>query len=199
MTRLYITWSAMKSRCLNKNHPKYKDYGGRGIKVCKDWRSYKAFEEWALSHGYRDDLTIDRIDVDGNYKPSNCRWIPRSEQAKNKRNSRYVTYRGERKSMAEWAKEKGMPIATLRKRILNGWTLENAIETPVTKKYSHNKWMKERNELQMKEQKRAEVYSDYLDNLTIRDVQKMVIQGYYFVVSNGHVIAILPNGRELTW
>lgn len=79
-TRLYAIWAAMKARCLNPNHPNYSRYGGRGIKVCDEWRnSYIAFKDWALSHGYKDNLVIDRIDNDGNYKPSNVQFITRSE------------------------------------------------------------------------------------------------------------------------
>lgn len=85
-SRLHVIWSSMKTRCYNKNHRGYNYYGVRGITVCDEWRDdFQAFHDWAMANGYRDDLTIDRIDVDGNYEPSNCRWITMAEQQTNKR------------------------------------------------------------------------------------------------------------------
>jgi hypothetical protein len=86
-TRLYNIWGAMKTRCRNKNSPEYKNYGGRGIRYCDEWSAYIPFRDWALANGYRDDLTIDRIDNERNYEPSNCCFIPFSENAKKRRNT----------------------------------------------------------------------------------------------------------------
>ncbi len=93
-SRLYWVWRGMKSRCKNPKHKEYKHYGGRGITFCKDWNDYSKFKEWAIASGYdknarQYDCTIDRIDVDGNYEPNNCRWVDMKIQQNNKRNSRH--------------------------------------------------------------------------------------------------------------
>ena len=90
-TRLFNIWSHMKNRCNQPKCDSYKHYGGRGIKVCNDWcNDFNSFKEWALSNGYSDNLTLDRIDVNGNYEPSNCRWVPQKQQARNQRRTIYV-------------------------------------------------------------------------------------------------------------
>lgn len=84
--RLYVIWSNMRQRCSDKNLNSYKNYGGRGIRVCKEWKdSYQAFKDWALSNGYSDSLTLDRIDNDGDYTPENCRWTTMLIQRHNQR------------------------------------------------------------------------------------------------------------------
>jgi len=87
-TRPYRIWTGMKSRCFNTNHEKYNDYGGRGVTVCQEWKnSFADFYSWATENGYKDDLAIDRIDNDGSYEPSNCRWVSWRENNSNRRNN----------------------------------------------------------------------------------------------------------------
>lgn len=88
-TRLYRCWINMRSRCLNKNSKKYQHYGAKGIKICEEWNDYKIFKKWAIENGYRDDLTIDRIDVKGNYEPNNCQFISNKENAG--KDKRFIT------------------------------------------------------------------------------------------------------------
>lgn len=84
-TRLHGIWNGMKGRCYNKNRKSYKDYGEKGVRVCKEWHDFEPFYLWAINNGYEDHLTIERKDPFGNYEPSNCEWIPKSDQGKNKR------------------------------------------------------------------------------------------------------------------
>ena len=103
-TRLYTIWRRMTERCHNPKDTNYRNYGGRGIRVCEEWESYLAFSDWAMSHGYRDDLEIDRIDVNGNYEPGNCRWATRIEQANNTTCNRHVVFRGRKMTVAQFAR-----------------------------------------------------------------------------------------------
>lgn len=117
-SRLHSIWNDMKSRCYNPNVAIYKHYGGRGIGVCDLWRyNFYAFEGWANAHGYNDKLTIERIDVNGNYEPDNCRWATMIEQMRNRTNSIILTIDGETHDLAEWAEIKGVPYQTLYKRV----------------------------------------------------------------------------------
>lgn len=135
--RLYRVWCAMIERCGNPHNSHYVSYGGRGIKVCEEWRnSYDAFRTWALANGYdgqaqRGQCTIDRIDVNGNYCPENCRWVSMDKQANNKRNSHMLTFQGKTQTISEWAKEIGVGATTLLSRIdKRGWSVEKALTTP---------------------------------------------------------------------
>ena len=122
-TRLHNTWLKMRHRCINPNDKRYKDYGGRGITVCDEWlNSFETFRDWALSHGYKDDLTIDRINVDGNYEPSNCRWADVKTQANNKRNNVIIEKDGIKKNATEWGEELGINPINIRNRLRHGIT-----------------------------------------------------------------------------
>ena len=133
---LYGVWANMLSRCHNANHRQYKDYGGRGIVVCKEWKDFTVFREWAYSNGYVDgenkmECTIDRIDVNGNYEPSNCRWATAKEQANNTRRNTIVEYDGKRMSLSQWADYLKMNYSSFMSRWDRGWTMERIVDTPV--------------------------------------------------------------------
>lgn len=131
--RLYRIWQGMIQRTTNPNNNEYKDYGGRGIDICKEWRnSFETFEKWANENGYADNLTIDRKDNEKGYSPDNCRWITQREQNRNKRSNHYLTYKGETKTLTEWAEEMGISKEVLRHRIVKmGWTAEKALTTKI--------------------------------------------------------------------
>ena len=127
-TKLYNVWNGMMTRCNNPKSDHFYRYGGRGIKVCDEWlHNYTAFRDWALSHGYEDGLTIDRIDVDGNYNPDNCRWITSAEQMKNTSANRLLTFNGETLVLADWARRVGLSPETISKRIKRGWSVEKTL------------------------------------------------------------------------
>ena len=129
-TRLHTIWDKMKARCYNKNSTAYKNYGGRGIKVCQEWLDdFMNFYNWSMNNGYQEGLTIDRIDSDSSYEPNNCRWTDRKTQNRNRRNTKYVTYRGETKPLAEWCEILDLKYYTVRARIYKyNWPIEKALE-----------------------------------------------------------------------
>lgn len=117
-TRLYAIWCGIRERCNNPNSKAYCDYGSRGVKVCDEWdNDFVAFYEWAIENGYSEDLTIDRINVNGDYEPSNCRWSDYENQQNNRRNNRLITYKGETHTMSDWAKIFGINYHTLATRL----------------------------------------------------------------------------------
>lgn len=134
-TRLYTIWQRMKDRTLNKNSHAYGRYGKRGITLCDEWRdSFEAFRDWALSNGYKDTLSVDRIDNNRGYSPDNCRWVNVKTQSNNRSSCHLLTYNGETKNVTQWAETIGMNPVTLESRIISGWSIEKALSTPVRKR-----------------------------------------------------------------
>ena len=132
-TRLFWVWHGMMERCSNKKSLSYKHYGGKGIQVCDEWKDSTAFIKWALENGYKDNLTIDRIDSNKNYEPDNCRWVGWKVQANNTSRNHYLTINGETKTLAQWSEFYGVPYKYVHKRVSLGWTYEEAVSRPVRK------------------------------------------------------------------
>ncbi len=129
---LYKVWAGILRRCNNPHEKNYERYGGRGIRVCVQWRDYAAFKA-DMAPSYQPGLSIDRKDNNGNYEPSNCRWATRKEQCRNRRSSRWETFQGETKTVAEWAEVLGFCPLRLEARLMAGWTVERAFTEPVRK------------------------------------------------------------------
>lgn len=125
--RLHNIYYKMKQRCNNPNSKSYPNYGGRGITYCDEWETTKNFIDWALSNGYNDELTLDRIDPNGNYCPENCRWITIQEQQRNRTNNRLIEWNGEIHCCNEWDEILGYTSGTIRQRLNRGWILEDAM------------------------------------------------------------------------
>lgn len=130
-TRLYRIWTNIKTRCLNPRATRFKTWGGRGVTICDEWKNdFKAFYDWAITHGYQDNLTIDRIDSNGNYKPSNCRWATPREQASHLAHTRLIEFNGETYPLSGWARKIGISRQTLQMRLNKyGWSVEKALTT----------------------------------------------------------------------
>lgn len=126
-TRLYKIWSKMRERCDKKYYIKFKNYGGRGIKVCSEWQKFIPFYNWAMENGYKENLTIDRKDVNGNYDPDNCRWATTKQQGNNKRNNHVVEYRGKTMTITQWNDLLGFKKGIFSLRIRRGMCIEKAI------------------------------------------------------------------------
>ena len=133
-TKLYGCWDSMKSRCYRHSAGNYHYYGARGVTVCKEWRdSFIAFKDWALSNGYVDGLSLDRIDYNGNYEPSNCRWVTMKEQENNKRNNKLLEFNGVVLTQSEWSDLVEIPVHVIHNRLLRGWSVKRALTTEVRK------------------------------------------------------------------
>lgn len=147
-SHLSYIFNAMKQRCYNTKHKYYNYYGGRGITVCEDWNNRELikgikgcvtigfinFKKWAISCGYREGLTIDRIDVNKGYSPSNCHWVSMKEQNNNTRRSYLITYKNKEQTLAQWCEELNLPYNTIKWRLYHGWSINKAFELPIRRK-----------------------------------------------------------------
>lgn len=136
-TRLYKVWIDMRCRCNYTKGEDFKRYGGRGIKVCDEWlNDFQAFNDWAFANGYNEDApkgecTLDRIDVNGDYCPKNCRFVSSKTQANNRTNNKMITYNGKTHTVAEWAETLNINPSTLSARLNKyKWSIEQALSTP---------------------------------------------------------------------
>lgn len=135
-TPTFVSWDSMKQRCLNDRHKSYKDYGGRGIKVCPEW--INSFESFLSDMGARPkNSTLDRINTNGNYESTNCRWASGEEQANNKRSSKLIEFEGKLQTSVQWAREYGLCSKVLLYRLKNNWEIKKALMTKVN--YGNNK------------------------------------------------------------
>lgn len=130
-SRLFQVWASMHARCNSPSYHARRHYGGRGIRVCDSWQEFDAFAFWAKANGYRDDLTLDRIDNDGHYTPSNCRFITIAEQQRNRSCHRLITHDGETLPLFAWARRAGLSNQALHNRLSRGWPIARALTTPV--------------------------------------------------------------------
>ena len=134
-TRLYRIFQSIKARCYYTKHQQYHNYGGRGIKICDEWlNDFNKFRDWAMDNGYSEELTIDRIDVNGDYEPDNCRWATHKQQSNNRRDNHIIEFNGESHTVTEWADITGINEATMFNRIKAGWSIEDVITKPVRRK-----------------------------------------------------------------
>lgn len=139
-TRLHRIWHSMYCRCYYSSTNQFKNYGGKGIKICDEWKHIEGFVNfynWAMSNGYEENLTLDRIDNDKDYCPSNCRWVTVKEQANHRTNNVYYTFNGETKTSKQWCEIYGISQTTLLDRLKRGWSLEQALTIPT--KGTHRK------------------------------------------------------------
>ena len=128
---LYDIWYGAIRRCHDPRRKDYPKYGGRGITVCDEWRSsFETFKRWALAHGYKEGMTLDRINNKHGYSPLNCRWLSSRNQSYNRKTNHYLTVDGETKTLEQWSKETGLAPDCILHRKQRGWTDKEAVRTP---------------------------------------------------------------------
>ena len=135
-TRLYHIWNGMRQRCENPKAISYKYYGAKGVTVCAEWKAFKNFCDWALNNGYAENLTLDRVNSDGNYEPSNCKWATNKEQQNNTQYNRLITFRGETHNITQWSEILGIPRTTLYNRLRRDWSIERTLTTKKLRDWS---------------------------------------------------------------
>ena len=139
-TKLYKTWHNIRSRCNNPKATKYENYGGKGISVCREWEeSFERFMDWSLNNGYKEGLTIDRIDGEKGYTPENCRWTTYKVQNNNTAQNHLITFQGKTMNVTQWANHLGISKKMLGERIRRGWEIERALTTPKINKLKTDK------------------------------------------------------------
>lgn len=130
-TKLYKRWEDIKKRCYNKNSYNYKNYGGRGIKVCDEWlNDFMNFYNWAMENGYEENLSIDRIDNNGDYEPNNCRWVDIKTQCNNRRSNHLITYKGKTQNVSQWCEELNVSRSMVEFRLRKGLSLDEIFTKP---------------------------------------------------------------------
>lgn len=136
-TPIYTSWDCMVQRCCNPKAASYRNYGGRGIRICSAWREFKEFYQWAIVNGWAEGLELDRVDNNGNYEPSNCRWVTPAENNLNKRTNRLITFNGQTKTLKEWGQSTGLHPKTITGRLdLLRWSVADALTTPSRGRYA---------------------------------------------------------------
>lgn len=169
-TRLYGIWNNMKMRCNSDRYRESKNYYCRGIRVCDEWNGsdgFASFSQWALSHGYRDDLTIDRIDNDKGYSPENCRWADIIQQSRNRRTNHILTLNGESHTVIEWSEITGIKYKTLMSRVKKGLPDEVILTASVG-----NRWKWDEDLVNGKKEDEQQGYS----GITPSGVQPVLLQ-----------------------
>ena len=176
--KLYHVWASMKNRCNNPNDPHFEDYGGRGIRVCEKWNgshSYPEFKKWAYENGYKEGLSIDRIDVNGDYCPENCRWVSQKVQTRNLRCNISITYKNETHILSDWAEILNVNVNTLYSRIVKlDWDIDKAFETSTENSYQ--------NGLNKANAKNKLLYEDKSDKVKSRVIELMNTYDYNDII-----------------
>lgn len=136
-SRIYMCWQNMTRRCINPKSEAYKYYGARGIKVCDKWKTFEGFYE-DMKEGYKENLTIDRIDSNGNYQKSNCRWSTIAEQNDNRRSNHYIEFQGKSMTVKQWAEYLGVPRTRINSRLIRGMEIEDCLNPNLFPRNNHN-------------------------------------------------------------